>query len=446
MAEARSLRPGDLLGGRFAILGELGRGGSATVYLVDDRVRGERVALKVLHDHLAADPSARRRLRREVLASSRIRHPAALVANELHEVDGRLALSLPYHAGSTVHELVGQSGPLPGATVESIALQLAEVLTASHRAGVLHRDLSPTNVLVSRDGQVALTDFGLARVGEGGTRSTSTLGTSGYSAPEVWEGSRSDPRSDLYSLGAVVYLAATGRGPFAAPTAVASLQRQLDGAHRPLGEARPDLPAHVCQLVDRLLDVDPERRPAGARAVVDALQTRSLQSAPAEVEARPAVAVGPVRWFDEGGWAVVVREDPDDELRRASLRARTGRKPNLVLEAFASVALQVRDALGMPLSSSPEQALIAEVERVAGLPPGALRAPPAVLDQRFKLIDGVDRHTADRLVASAQNAGFRAEAVDEAPARGWWIPARRVPQILGLTWVVFGMMAMVGAD
>lgn len=177
-------REGQVLADRFEIMGVLGRGGMATVYLARDRVRGERVALEVLHDHLAQDPAMRERLRRELLIAARLHHPAALVPQELHDLGDAWALSLPFHPGETLEEQVAREGPLDPEAVRRLGVRLAEVLAEAHEVGVLHRDVTPRNVLVGPRGEPVLTDFGLARLRDGGsTRGTGMLGTPGYAAP-----------------------------------------------------------------------------------------------------------------------------------------------------------------------------------------------------------------------------------------------------------------------
>jgi serine/threonine protein kinase len=282
---------GQVLAERFEIVGVLGRGGMATVYLARDRVRDERVALKVLHDHLAEDPAMRDRLRREVVAAARLRHPGALVAHELHDLEGTWALSLPFHPGQTLAEEISQSGPQDPEALRRLGVRLAEVLAEAHGAGLLHRDLTPSNVMIGPRGEPVLTDFGLARLRDGGsTRGTGMLGTPGYAAPEVYDGVRADPRSDLYALGAVLYLAATGRAAFEADSAMQALHRQLEGDFTPLDRARPDLPADLVATVHALLERDPALRPQGARDVAEALQLRQAPEAARRSPAPPSSA------------------------------------------------------------------------------------------------------------------------------------------------------------
>ena len=168
------------------------------------------MALKLLHGHLVQDASARRRLQREIAAAARLEHEGLLLARELLELDGQLGLVLPLHPGHTLSEEVRLHGALPPDQVRRLGLRLAEALGSAHRAGLLHRDLSGRNVMVDARGAPVLTDFGLARLQEGGTGgSTALIGTTGFVAPEVLAGQPADPRSDLDGLGAVMYLAAT---------------------------------------------------------------------------------------------------------------------------------------------------------------------------------------------------------------------------------------------
>lgn len=319
-----SLLPGTVLGERFELLGELGAGGVAVVYLAYDRLRDDIIALKLLHAHLSGDRITRTRLRREVQAAGRIRHPNALVAHELHELDGQLALSMPLHTGSTLGDTVTTRGPLTAAALQTLAEQLGGALQASHRAGVLHRDVTPNNVLVNEQGTACLSDFGLARFdGQRTATATTAMGTWGYAPPELFEGKRVDPRADLYSLGAVLYFAATGRSPFDAANPAAILQRQLAGNFQPLAKARPELPRPLCALIDALLATAPDDRPTSVGAALDALEhraapppTRTPEPAPA-----PPPASGAQRsHLPEGAWRVEVSEHSRYRRRRRALR------------------------------------------------------------------------------------------------------------------------------
>jgi tRNA A-37 threonylcarbamoyl transferase component Bud32 len=465
---------GQVLAGRFEIVGVLGHGGMATVYLAHDSVRGERVALKVLHDHLARDPAMRERLRREVLAAARLRHPGALVAHELHDLEGTWALSLPFHPGQTLAETIAEQGPMEPEALRRLGVRLAEVLAEAHACGILHRDLTPSNVMIGPRGEPVLTDFGLARLRDGGsTKGTGMLGTPGYAAPEVYDGVRADPRSDLYALGAVLYLAATGKVAFEADSAMRALHRQLDGDLLPLNQARPELPGDLVTTIHALLDRDPERRPQGAQDVAEALQLRqaveaapSLATPPREARSRrhggkvriPAPAASLVRAeLPAGTWTVVARVPSQDDKRherharhawrqaRRRARRRMGKQewrdgwradPGRMIGEVVGIG---GDFLGEIIAHdevSAEMMVTSAVAEEAGLPPEALRPSATLKERRFRLVHAVERSAADRLSVQANQAGYRTQLV---PADGK-LPVKLGPAI-GLS---FPAMVMVG--
>ncbi len=256
------------LSDRFEALGELGRGGMAVVHLVRDRRTGEECALKVIHPHVLDQPSARRRVERELEASRRVQHPQVLEVQELIELPGSLALRMAALRGGTLIDQVEAHGPVSAGSVARLLDDVGGALAAAHARGVLHRDVSPANIMV-HDNDYLLADFGLARLAEQhSATATSALGTPGYAAPEAWEGPSRDPRSDAFSLGAALYYAATGEAPYGGGTALGALQRQLAGDLVPVRAHRDDLPEPLSQTIEALLHPDPERRPS----VEDALR------------------------------------------------------------------------------------------------------------------------------------------------------------------------------
>lgn len=404
------MNPGAVLADRFEVLGRLGRGASATVLLVHDRLRDERRALKVLHPHLAGDPRSQERLRRELAAASRVRCPSALVPDDLVLVDGVPALVMPFHPGRSLAEHVASRGPLPGPELEELARRLAEALAAAHRAGVVHRDVTPANVLLDLPGDAALTDFGLARLRDGATRATSALGTTGYAAPEVLGGARDDPRSDLYALGATLYLAATGAPPFVASTPMAALAAQLAGPPPSVATRAPGLPGHLVTLIDALVRPDPDARPPSASVVLDALQLRAPLPSPARPRTVEPVAsiVGPPAPAP-GGWGVVVR----GSLRR--------RRRGVAWDA--RVAAAVEEALG----------------------PGARRRR---LGRRGWVIRRVDEATARRLRTALRRHGVRANVRGDPRETPWLAVAAlvlllAVPGLAAVPAVLLGLLEPV---
>ena len=274
------MRSGEIFNGRFEIVGILGRGGMAVVYLARDQLRDEEVALKVVHPRLIDQPATRARLRREVATARQLHHPRAITPYDLHEGPDGLALSMPLHRGLTLEEHVHRDGSWSEAQLRGLLSDVAEVLEAAHRIGTIHRDLSPRNLLIDANGRTSVTDFGLSRSMESQTVTTQALGTPGFAAPESYEGVRTDPRLDLYGLGAVAWLAATGSPPFDAPGPAASLRLQLAGDLTPLSSLRPDLSLELIALIEALLSTQPSHRPAGATAILQILRGEAIVAAP----------------------------------------------------------------------------------------------------------------------------------------------------------------------
>ncbi len=341
---------------RFELRGELGRGGMAIVHLARDRTTGQDVALKLLHEHLSSQPSAVRRLDRELQASQRVDHPSVLRVQERVRVAGRLGLVLPLCTGGTLAESVETGGPWSAERLSALLQTLGGALQAAHRVGVLHRDLTPANVLLSGDGHVLLGDFGLARLHDGQTASTTALGTPGYAAPEAWGGSVRDPRSDAFSLGAVLYFAGTGRPPFGQDAPSEVLQRQLEGRPvRPLDEARPDLPPALVRTIHRLLAPSLEDRPGvqealvGAEPVAERVPGAHTSGALQATQVGSAVSIAllvAIGWFQDLGAFLISTIVDGHALPRADVHSMTQGISALVLVPLALLPVLVGTILG----------------------------------------------------------------------------------------------------
>lgn len=391
-------------------MGLLGSGGTASVYLVVDQLKGERVALKVVHPHLASDPSVQRRIRKEIAAASLLHTETALVPWELHELDGLLCLSMPYHRGQTLTEHVASQGALTFEETRDLGIRVARALEQAHRRGLLHRDVTANNVMVDHGRDAMLMDFGLARAESSTTRSTGMLGTTGFAAPEVYAGERADPRTDLYGLGCVLYLAVTGSLPFGTDNAMGTLQKQLAEDHLPVRAARPDTPDDLVTVIETLLKRERDERPASAGEIVEALTTRTplghtVQAEPGS-HRRAHLPPGP--------HAVVISEREEDRARRKVLRVEEG-KARKTLESEVTKRAQalwtgVLAYMGVhePEADSPEQLLVRAIADEAHVEAGLLRQSPALLQREFVLVEGVSRDAARRIAADARSAGFRA--------------------------------------
>ena len=274
--------PGMVLADRFEVVRRLGAGGIAEVFQARDRVSGQEVALKALHDHLAQDPALSARFRREMAVTRSLDHPAIVRVFDLHEHDGRPFFSMEILRGRTLASRLAE-GPLPPPEARRIAGAVCEALRPAHGAGIVHRDLKPQNVFLCDDGGVKLLDFGLARVA-GQARLTAqsmVMGTPGYIAPELLSGADADARADVYSLGATLFEMLTGRQAFGGTDPYQVLRQQREGP--------PEAPGPEGAVAHRMLEPDPERRFLDAEQVLRAL---SGERVPAPPEPLPAISAG----------------------------------------------------------------------------------------------------------------------------------------------------------
>jgi eukaryotic-like serine/threonine-protein kinase len=299
--------------GGVEIVGQLGAGGMGTVYLGRDPVRSRLVAVKLLAEPATGNRHARERFAVEATALARIHH-----ANVVAELGSGEAGGQPY----LIHELVAGprldelERPAPWPCVLRVGVGLARAVAAVHAAGVLHRDIKPSNVMLSDGGAVKLIDFGLAKLHDAGPRrrprattaaavaavqvgpgssdrtltgAGSVVGTPRYLAPEMWAGAPASVRTDLYAMGLVLYLLLDGELPHGGLRGkdLASAVRFRDLPR--LTGRLPEVPRELCEVIDACVERDPDRRPASADEVVDALETLAAARATAVADARPMV-------------------------------------------------------------------------------------------------------------------------------------------------------------
>ncbi len=275
MADLRErLQPG--LADRYRLERELGRGGMATVFLAHDLKHDRPVALKLLHPELAATLGPER-FQREIHLAARLQHPHILTVLDSGEAAGQLWFTMPYVEGESLRDRLVREGQLPVEDALRIAAEAARGLEYAHAHGVVHRDIKPENILLTADGSTLVADFGIARaLGAGDERLTETgmtVGTPAYMSPEQSAGeSNLGPRSDVYSLGCVLYEMLAGEPPFTGPSVQAVMMRRLTESPRPLREQRETVPATVEQAVLRALARAPADRFAGAAQFAQALQ------------------------------------------------------------------------------------------------------------------------------------------------------------------------------
>src|SRR5581483_9297609 len=217
VTRARAPASGDLVAGRYELEELVGTGGMSSVFRARDRQLERRVAIKILHEHYADDPEYLERFRREARAVARLSHPNIVTVIDRGDDDGRQFIVFEHVEGENLKELVLRSGRLPVRRALELALAVADGLAFAHDHGLVHRDVKPQNVLLSRDGDVKVTDFGIARslhVEHGVTQTGTVLGTGDYLAPEQASGKSVSPATDVYSLGVVLWELLAGDVPF----------------------------------------------------------------------------------------------------------------------------------------------------------------------------------------------------------------------------------------
>lgn len=264
------------LGQQYEIVRLLGHGGMGSVYLARERALERFVAIKVLRPELAEVQQGRERFRREARVAAQLSHPGILPLHTFGEVGGVWYFVMGYVRGVTLAERLRVEGRIPVADAQRILRELAEALECAHKAGVVHRDIKPLNVLIDADtGRTVLADFGIAKVQEGDDSLTATgvvVGTPRYMSPEQSvAGVDVDARSDLWSLGAVGYAMLAGREPGAPTSGGSGVVRHAAAGLPDLRAVAPDVPAELAAVVMRCLAHDPEQRWPSARALRDAL-------------------------------------------------------------------------------------------------------------------------------------------------------------------------------
>lgn len=265
----------ETLAGRYELGEVLGRGGMGVVYRAQDRVLARVVAIKLLLEERADDPTFVARFEREARAAAALSHPNIVSVFDTGTDDGTRYIVMECVRGWSLGRLLHERGALPPRQAAEIGAQIANALSAAHQVGIVHRDVKPANVMVDETGTVKVLDFGIARAiaDSSLTRPAAVLGSAPYMAPEIARGERADQRSDIYSLGCVLYELLTGRPPFTAEHAAAVLHQHNQMRPRPLRQLNPDVPPRLEQLVLRMLRKRPGDRPQTADEVARALES-----------------------------------------------------------------------------------------------------------------------------------------------------------------------------
>jgi WD40 repeat protein len=265
----------ELIDNRYRTIKSLGSGGMGEVYLAHDEILERDVAIKVLGQQHAEHPEFVERFKREAKSAAALSHPNIVTVHDWGKAeDGAYYITMEYVPGGTLKERVRRDGALAPDVAVGVALQIAAALRAAHQKGVIHRDIKPQNILVSKTGEVKVTDFGIARAASATTATTTgaVLGTAGYMSPEQANGEPVGPASDLYSLGVVLYEMLTGTPPYDAPTPMGAAINHVNSLVRAPIEVNPDIPKGVNALTVNLLAKDPEERPQDATTLIEDLK------------------------------------------------------------------------------------------------------------------------------------------------------------------------------
>ena len=297
---------------RYELTRKLGHGSMATVVAADDTRLDRSVAIKILHRHLIRDPEHCSRFRREAESIARLDHPILVDVYDLLEEPGEfLAMVIEHVDGPSLRDLLEKSPPLPPELASAIIVPILEGLDHAHNQGVVHRDLKPANILFDADGRPRLTDFGIAHVVDARTLTDtgSILGSPAYMSPEAVDGEPIDHRTDLFSIGSILFLMVTGEPAFRGETPSAVMRNIAGGRPNRADHLRDDVGREFADIIDHLLETDRDERFSSAKAAADRLR----QFIDETLDQAPDLGV----WLNASGDAVdTVRHDVADGLRR----------------------------------------------------------------------------------------------------------------------------------
>jgi len=303
------LQPGDLFGGRYEILELLGEGGMGSVYKAADREIERTVALKLIRPDLASNPAILARFKQELLTAHQVTHKNVIRIYDMAEAEGVKFITMEFVEGTDLRHMLLERGKLPPEAAVEIVRQVCLALDAAHSAGIIHRDLKPQNIMQDKNGRILVMDFGLARSVESGgmTQTGALLGTIEYMSPEQSMGKTLDQRSDLFAVGLIFYELLSGKTPFKAETAMASLLLRNQERAVPVRELDESIPHGLSDIVSKCLERDLNLRYQSASEILadlDAWQGKRPVSASIMIPAPSVVVVGrrgvPWNWIAPG--------------------------------------------------------------------------------------------------------------------------------------------------
>jgi eukaryotic-like serine/threonine-protein kinase len=449
-----ALAPGDALGGRYEILDTIGEGGMGAVYKAQDRELGRIVALKVIRRELASDPAILQRFKQEILLASKVTDRNIIRIFDLGDADGVKFITMEYVEGEDLRSVLKRDGKLVPAEAVAIMEQVASGLAAAHREGIIHRDLKPANIMRDSQGRVLVMDFGLARslAGDGMTRSGMMLGTMEYMSPEQAQGRDLDARSDIFTVGLILYELLTGIMPFQAESAIASLLKRTQQRAIPVSDIDKNIPGVLSNIVSKCLEKDPRMRYQSAQGLMSDLRAWQGKGVSSKVSVSSAglwmnrvrelswsrialmavlsaVMMAGVAWFFSRKQTLVVAHAPVSVLVADFQNNTTDSLFDDTLEPMFNVALEgasfinaynrgkarsLAGKLPNPSQKLDEQTsrLVAVNEGVAAILTGSLSSRGSGYSLAVKAIDSV---TGKTLASAAANAASKDELLLQVP-------------------------------
>jgi eukaryotic-like serine/threonine-protein kinase len=351
-AAAPMLQTGDVLGGRYEILQMLGEGGMGAVYKARDRELDRFVALKLIRPELAANPSILARFKQELLLSREVTHRNVIRIFDLGDADGVKFITMEFVEGQDLRSLIQEKKKFPPEEAVELMQQVCRALEAAHTLGIIHRDLKPQNIMLDQSGRILVMDFGLARMveGDGMTQTGALVGTMEYMSPEQALGKDLDQRSDLYSMGLILYELLTGKMPFKAESAVASLIKRNQEQAVPVSDHDGTIPRALSNIVSKCLERDPTLRYQTAAEFL--LDLEAWQGKRAAATLRFPTSEKPwgqtIPWHWIGGIAAVLAVAITGFLLRAELFGPASKKVATTAPPVSLAILPFRNASGDP--------------------------------------------------------------------------------------------------
>jgi serine/threonine protein kinase/tetratricopeptide (TPR) repeat protein len=299
---------GDVIGGRYEILQLLGEGGMGTVYKARDTELDRLVGLKIIRPDLATNPEILQRFKQELILARQVTHRNVIRIFDLSQADGLKFITMEYLEGQDLRAVLREKGKLTPQEAARVILQICRALEAAHSEGVIHRDLKPQNIMLDQKGRAYVMDFGIARSAylPGMTQTGALVGTPEYMSPEQAKGEKLDERSDLFSLGVILYELLVGQSPYYSDTPLATLWKRIQEKAKPLSELDPTIPKSLSDIIEKALEIDPRNRFSSAHEFALSLESWLGPSAESSTIFLPAPRTTPYWKWATAALAVVV--------------------------------------------------------------------------------------------------------------------------------------------